>query len=267
MGNLLKCAKSIKQLDLSCDDFGECCHDQSTEPFFYNSSYTMVKHATIAVDSNGRCVIPEEIGKRDPTTNRPNLWKCTPECKVIMSQDMKTIMATKVPFDDKPLHVLSRGLKSVDEFTEHGHYTQPMLLQDEESDSEDGEHSQVHIDYDQKPYYELAGHPLLCSDNNSMCQSRLRVLRAAAPHFPQLCKFLFLLYNTIREHSPLDSIDMALCAGDFEELCQLCGISDYTCLISTVLSSGSCVEDAEEPRSLQQPKLPDLESDLHVTHG
>ena len=69
VGNLLKCAKSIKQLDLSRDDFGECCHDQSTEPFFYDSSYTMVKHATIAVDSNGRCVIAEEIGKRDLTTN------------------------------------------------------------------------------------------------------------------------------------------------------------------------------------------------------
>ena len=107
------------------------------------------------------------------------------------------------------LHLLINvcmGLKSIDECTEHGHNTRPILLKDEESDSEDGEHSQVHIDYDQKPYYELAGHPLPCSDNNSMCQSRLRVLRAAAPHFPQLHKFLFLLYNAIREHRPLDSI-------------------------------------------------------------
>ena len=110
--------------------------------------------------------IAEEIGTRDPTTNRPKLWKCIPECKVITSQDVKTIMATKVLFDDKLLHVLSRGLESIDECTEHGHYTCPILLQDEESDSEDGEHSQVHIDYDQKPYYELAGHPLPCSNNN-----------------------------------------------------------------------------------------------------
>ena len=173
-------------------------------------------------------------------------------------------MATKGLFDDKPLHVLSQGLKSIDKCTEHGHYTRPILLKDEESDSED---AQVHIDYDQKPYYEVAGHPLPCSHNNSMCQRRLRVLRAAAPHFPQLHKFLFLLYNAIREHRPLDSIDTALCAGDFHELCKICGVSDYTPLITTELSSGSCVADAEEPRSLQQPKLPDLELDLHVRHA
>ena len=98
-----------------------------------------------------------------------------------------------------------------------------------------------------------------------MCQSRLRVLRAAAPHFPQLRKLLYLLYEAIREHQLIDSIDVALDAGDFENLCELCGVSDYKYLITPEPRGGSLVDDTEEPRSLQQPKLLDLESDLHVS--
>ena len=68
---LLSCAQSIKGLEIFSDDFGDSCHGRSSEPFFYDSRYKMVKHATIAVDGNGRCVIAEEIGKRNPNTNRP----------------------------------------------------------------------------------------------------------------------------------------------------------------------------------------------------
>lgn len=67
VGKLLRCAKSM---EISSDDFGDGCHGQPSESFFYDSNDTVVKHATIAVDSNGRCVIAEEIVKRDPNTNR-----------------------------------------------------------------------------------------------------------------------------------------------------------------------------------------------------
>ena len=213
MGKLLRCAKSITELEISSDEFGDSCHGQSSEPFFYDSSYTMVKHATIAVDNNGRCVIAKEIGKRDPNRNRPKWWKCTAECNHMTSKDVKTIMSIKTLFD-KPVRVLSEGLRSIDECTEHGHYTRLILLKDEDSDSDND--SRVHTDYDLKPYYELAGHPLLCCGVNSMCQSRLRVLRAVAAHFPQLRKLFYLLYEAIREHQLIDSIDVALHAGDLK---------------------------------------------------
>ena len=40
------------------NDFGKSRHTASSEPFFYDQSYAMVRHTSpIAVDSNGRCVI------------------------------------------------------------------------------------------------------------------------------------------------------------------------------------------------------------------
>ena len=38
------------------------------------------------------------------------------------SKDVKTVMSIKAVFD-KPLCVLSEGLKSIDDCTEHGNYT------------------------------------------------------------------------------------------------------------------------------------------------
>ena len=100
-----------------------------------------------------------------------------------------------------------------------------------------------------------------------MCKSKLRVLRAAALHFPQLRKLLYHVYETIREHQPIEGIDVALAAGDFENLCELCGISDYKCLLTPEPSGSILFDDTEEPRRLQQPKLIDPESDLHVKHA
>ena len=59
------------------------------------------------------------------------------------------------------------------EFTKISNCCKMVLLRDEDSDSEDGNHSQVQTDCDQKPCYELAGHPLPCSGKNLICQSKL----------------------------------------------------------------------------------------------
>ena len=75
---------------MSGDDFGESRHTASSEPLFYDQSYTFVKHkpaivvddsdqnyaivehrSVIVVDDSGRCVIAEEEGERDAKTNRP----------------------------------------------------------------------------------------------------------------------------------------------------------------------------------------------------
>ena len=65
---------------MSGDDFGESRHTASSEVFFYNQSYTTVKHtpaivdsdqsyaivehrSVIVVDDSGRCVIAEEEGE------------------------------------------------------------------------------------------------------------------------------------------------------------------------------------------------------------
>ena len=96
-------------------------------------------------------------------------------------------------------------------------------------------------------------------------------MRAAATHFPRLRRLVCLLYKAIRQHRLLESIDIALCAGNFEKLSKLCGIS-HCKLFSSDSNEDSCgtadSEDAvDQPIRLQQPNLPDLESHLHVEHA
>ena len=84
-------------------------------------------------------------------------------------------------------------------------------------------------------------------------------------------KLVCLLYDAIRQHRLLESIDTALCAGDFAKLSILCGIS-HCKLFSSDSNEDSCgaadSEDAvHQPIRLQQPNLPDLESHLHVEHA
>jgi hypothetical protein len=66
----------------------------------------------------------------------------------------------------------------------------------------------------------------------------------------------------------IHSIDSALCVGgDFEKLCTLCDISDYQTLFSTNVSStgiNPILRTNISSISLQQSKLPDFESKLHV---
>ena len=209
-----------------------------------------MKHTpAIVVDDSGRCVIAEEKGERDAKTNRPKRWKCTSECKLPTATEVQCIMATKALFE-KPVQILREGLNGIDECSEHGHYTRPL----------NADHKM--------PYHELAGHPLPCSTVNADCESSLRVLRAGATHFPLLRRFVGLLYEAIRQHRLLESIDTALCVGEFEKLTKLCAISDYNDLLKTCSSdSAADVEDGDSQLiTLQQPNLPDLETDLYVEH-
>ena len=182
VGELLSCIRSVTALNISTDDFGKSRHTASSEPFFYDQSYAMVRHTSpIAVDSNGRCVIAEEEGKRSEKSNRPKCWKCTAECKLPTPREVRSIMSTKALFE-QPVQKLREALNTIDECTEHGHYSPPLNVLNSKGET---------------LYYELAGHPLPCTSD---CQSSLRVLRAAATHFPQLRRLVCLLYDAIRQH-------------------------------------------------------------------
>ena len=96
-----------------------------------------------------------------------------------------------------PVYMLRQGLSRIDECNAHGRYTKPIWVHDKLSESEDEEENSKSkedddnisdSDNDNKLYYVLAGHPLSCYDENFKCQSSLIVLRAAATHFPELCK-------------------------------------------------------------------------------
>ena len=250
VGKLLQCIRSAYALEItSAFHFGNPRHTASSEPFFYDQCYQKVNHLSpIAVDSYGRCVIAEEEGERDAKTKRPTAWRCTPECKQPTSEEVQCILLIKKLFD-KPVQSLRERLQIIDKCTVHGHYTCPL-----------------EADKDGKPYYELAGHPLPCSQVNSHCESGLRILRTAAVHFPLLRRFLILLYEAIRQHRLLDSIDTALCTGDFEKLLTICGIVDCKALFTSCLTD-SFKDGSNQPIKVQQPNLPGLETDLHLQHA
>ena len=39
VGNFLACVRKVTDLKISIDDFGNCCHMASSEPYFYDQSY------------------------------------------------------------------------------------------------------------------------------------------------------------------------------------------------------------------------------------
>ena len=61
----------------------------------------------------------------------------------------------------------------------------------------------------------IAGHPLVCSIDSN-CQSKLRILRAVATHYPKLVTFMHQLYTVISCLKVLEEIVKALCTGDLE---------------------------------------------------
>ena len=94
--------------------FGEAYHTASSEPYFYDQSYVMVKHTSpIPVDRDGRCVIEEEKEERDEETNRPYKWKYTFECKQCTTDEVECIVELKVLFQ-QPVEKLRKALNSID---------------------------------------------------------------------------------------------------------------------------------------------------------
>ena len=102
MGELLGCIRSVNAMKIYADDFCETRHITSSEPYFYDQCYSIVKHASpIVMEKSGRCVIAEELGERDAKIQRPQSWKCAHECKLPTSEEIKRIMATKELFEKR----------------------------------------------------------------------------------------------------------------------------------------------------------------------
>ena len=80
-----------------------------------------------------------------------------------------------------------------------------------------------------------------------------------------LRRFLQHLYEAIRNHKLIDSIDCALKQGDFQSLARLCNTEDYKKIFGCVNSQTSDTTSVEDkPLVLQQPKLSGLESELII---
>ena len=244
VGEFLACVRKVNDLEFSADDFGDCYHTASSEPYFYDQSYTCEKHnSPIVIDASGRCVIAQELGERYAKSERPLKWKCTRECKLPTPDEQIRIVGIKALFKDLT-HKLRQYLSNIDSGCDNGHYTCQLTG------------------------HELAGHPLTCTVSG--CESKLRTLRAASPHYPKLRRFLAALYESIRNHKHILSLDQALQSGDFEMLVKFCYADDYQKILSsaTVMDTSSNVSSIQNaPIGLQQLKLPDLEADLYLGYA
>uniref|UniRef100_A0A1X7UW10 Uncharacterized protein n=1 Tax=Amphimedon queenslandica TaxID=400682 RepID=A0A1X7UW10_AMPQE len=70
------------------------------------------------------------------------------------------------------------------------------------------------------------GHPLPCFEDDSECKSKLRILRAASPHYPMLRTFLRNIYQAINYDVAVSLIDQALSEGDVDALIKIATESD-----------------------------------------
>ena len=83
-GLIMKSVHSINALSFSHSNVEswERYHTVGSEPYFYDSSYTPVKHIqAIPVDQHGRCVVSKEIGTSNRMSMRPIKWQCASECR------------------------------------------------------------------------------------------------------------------------------------------------------------------------------------------
>ena len=68
VGHFLASVLKVNALQISVDDFGDCFHTASSEPYFYDQSYAngQTRKATISVDEEGMHVIEREVWVQEP---------------------------------------------------------------------------------------------------------------------------------------------------------------------------------------------------------
>ena len=129
------------------------------------------------------------------------IWPCTSECKAVTESEVQSIVSLRQSFD-KTIDQRRQDLYTCDHGCPNTHFEKFS-----------------HYDPDQNLFVfcALAGYPLVCS-SNSNCQSKLRILRAVAIHYPKLVTFMHQLYLVIRFLKVLEDIDKALWTGDLGHL-------------------------------------------------
>ena len=140
-GCLIKATRVINGFTLKGEeDFGDCGHCASSEPYFYDTAYHLVnRDLSIPVDQSGKCVVAEEIlskhskpgvqteaskGSQHEASQvpKPTRWKCTSECKALTPSEVEAIVELKQSFE-KPMKELRDALDSCDDGCPNGHYS------------------------------------------------------------------------------------------------------------------------------------------------
>ena len=222
MRGLLKTTNEIKKDSLKSEqDFGSQCHTASSEPFYYDSAYTITKHDVIPVDEEGKCIIAEHI---DDSSGKK--WKCTKECKTLLQSDINAIVSFRQAFEEPNKQNLRYMLFNCDKDCPNGHYYTHNLL--------------------------LLGHPLVCH-NEGGCKSTLRILRSASTHYPVLRNFLKKVYKALTYNHMINNIDNALCSNNIQSIMKICKIADYVAMLALEVDDDD--DDSIDPSGSVYPDI------------
>ena len=249
VGSLLRAIRLIKRLDIKVkEDFGEGCHTTSSEPYYYNEAYQLIKRdAAIPVDHDGKCIIAKVISTSDNETNTKNhhmKWECCSECKVPTKLEVDAILALKEAFQ-KPMNEILKIPCT--------HMIMVVLIN---TILKLSVKNMIMI---------LVHHPLVCYDNDTQCRSKLRILRAVSTHYPVLRNLLHGLYSGMKSHMYVATIDNALSAGDFHSLMEITNIEFYNLFSTNVEERYEQHTDTVAAGSML--RNPNLESHLLTTYA
>ena len=75
VGEFLAAVRKVNNLHWSSDDFGDCCHTASSEPYFYDQSYAVcaTRNTPIPVKENGTCLVAAEIKESSDRVKRTTI--------------------------------------------------------------------------------------------------------------------------------------------------------------------------------------------------
>ena len=86
------------------NDFDDGCRMTSTEPFFYDSAYNLVKKEyALPIDTNGRCITAKEWCTSDEipiylAKKPPMKWECSSDCKLLSDSNVCRIIDLDIIF-------------------------------------------------------------------------------------------------------------------------------------------------------------------------
>ena len=103
-GFLLSSIKCVKSLQLNTkDDFGEGCHTQTTEPYFYEATYLYLRESPIPVNGDGKCRLGDDTVKKCDVPVATGPKKVATGCVPDIESDKKSPSKWKCSIQFKPL--------------------------------------------------------------------------------------------------------------------------------------------------------------------
>ena len=263
VGEFLNAIRMIAQQSFGVDTFEEGLHSVSSKPYFRETSYKdpamkevlvidrtrrilkteqrtvideneySLDRIAIAVDIDGKCYLNLDDEKSCKTC------KCTIACKTLCIDEIQSIIDLKNEFSDECVETAREVLQLLDTGCEHEHYNKPSDIDKEDNELEIRK-----------------GHPLPCA--SGYCSSWLRMLRAAAVHYPSLRSLLNNIYRARRSDNNIREIESSLSEGSVCSLKNKLNLQDLSELLDDEF-----LDDKDSPTT-ECESLSTSESQLEV---